>query len=177
MIEWDVEENLTDYFEELLQHFNSHKDTLNYAFTREIVGNYGSVNGKIARLMSTTFNPHLYTSGQNEDLWKHMVDEGMSIIEIMYTGRYLHEEYPIGKAKVWWEFADKNNQNKLGRDYSWYQETGEDPIAKSEDAKHKGAISKGLSSATSKDLNKTAQYMEDIMKLRTLNHPRMGSRR
>lgn len=175
-----TEDTFTDYLNELEKHFNSHKDTLNYAFARSIVGNYGSMNGKIARLMSTDFNPHLYATGQDENLWKHTIEEGMSIIEIMYTGMHLHEEYPVGKARVWWEFgkyARGGTDDVLERDYAWYQETGQDPIAKSKDAKHKGAIQRGLSSANHKDLNRTTEYMEAIMKLQHLNNPPMGGRR
>lgn len=181
MIDFTItDDTLTDYLNELEKHFQAHKELLNYEFARSIVGNYGSTGGKIAHLMSTDFNPYLYTSGQDESFWKKTVDEGISIIEIMYSGMHLHEQYPVGKARVWWEFgkyARGGRNDVLERDYAWYQETGEDKIAKPQDAKHTGAIQTGLASANSNDLKQTAHYMESIMKLWSLTNPPMGGRR
>ena len=67
--------------------------------------------------------------------------------------------------KVWWEFADKNNPNLLGRDYAEFQETGEDDIARSEDAKHKHFIRDGLYASNSEIQSATARYLNAILKL------------
>lgn len=173
MIEFEVQDNLTDYLDKLKTHFEKNKIILNEEFTRAVVGDYLNPNsGHIAKYMSTNFNPYLFTSGQDEHYWKFMSEEGMSSIEVLYSGMRLHDRYPVGKARVWWEFAENpsvpKNQRRLARDYAWYQETGEDKIAMPDDAKHTGAIAKGLAEVSQKDLKNVNEYLMNIMELKTM---------
>lgn len=180
----EIQDNLTKYFEELQMNFESSKPALNEAFAESIVGKYGSpVSGHIAQFMSQTFNPNLFMSGQNPNYWQFESKEGMSILEVLYTGIHLHDKYPVGKAKVWSEFATSDTKNKplqereLARDYAYYQETGIDPIAKSSDAKHKGAIKEGLSLSNQFDLEKTGDYLEHIMRGNKVQSSKFGGYR
>lgn len=172
MIKFEVQDTLTEYLDKLKSHFNANKVTLNEVFAEAVVGDswMNPRSGHIAKYMSTNFNPYLFASGQDKGYWKFMSEEGISSIEVMYSGMHLHEQYPVGKARVWWEFAEDTsapkNQRKLARDYAWYQETGEDKIAMPEDARHKGAIAKGLAEVSQKDLKKTEEYFMRIMELK-----------
>lgn len=173
MTHFEIEDNLTKYFEELEKNFDTGKSAMTEAFTRSIVGNYGSpISGHIAEFMSQTFNPYLYTSGQDEHYWKLEKSKGKSVIEVLYSGMHLHDVYPPGKARVWWEFGKYGiggTKDVLERDYAYYQETGRDKLAKSQDAKHQGAIEHGLLLSNQEDLEKTAKYLKLIMEGRTLN--------
>lgn len=174
MIKFQVDDNFTKYLEELEKNFDTGKSAMTEAFTRSIVGNYGSpISGHIAEFMSQTFNPYLFTSGQDENYWNLNKSKGKSVIEVLYSGMHLHNVYPPGKARVWWEFGKEGvggRNDVLERDYAYYQETGRDKLAKSEDAKHQGAIEYGLLMSSEKDLEKTAHYLELIMKGRTLGN-------
>jgi hypothetical protein len=157
-----VEDTVSEYLEKLEQGFKDAKPLLNQSFAEEIVGSYGGTNsGHIAPLMSTTFNPYLYMSGQDQSKWKYTENEGSSTITVLYSGMGLNEMY--SRPKVWSEFGDKF-EGVLERDYAYYQETGRDPIAKKEDAKHIGAIARGLQASNQKDLKKVSSYLETLMK-------------
>jgi len=172
MIRFEVDDNFTKYLEELEKNFEASKGTLVEAFTRAIVGNYGSpISGHIAEFMSQTFNPYLFTSGQDEHYWQLETSKDKSVIEVLYSGMHLHDVYPPGKARVWWEFGKYGiggNKDVLERDYAYYQETGHDKLAKPGDAKHTGAIEHGLSLSNQKDLEKTADYFNEILKGRAM---------
>lgn len=58
---------------------------------------------------------------------------GLSEIDVLYTGALAKHS--------WWEFRDDHDMSKPPeRDYAYYQETGEDKVAKDESAHHKWAI-------------------------------------
>ena len=72
---------------------------------------------------------------------------------------------------VWYEFSTEYPKyiwnplkRHLARDYAYYQETGIDPIAKSEDAKHKGFIRRGVQNSEKRIQNKTAGYLKQILR-------------
>lgn len=164
-----VEESLTDYFNTIQANMEENIDAQLRLMARALVGEEENPNdGFIARNMSTSFNPNLYISGQEEDYWnisRHtsqlMGGHQSSVLEIIYTGMRLHENYG-DDAKVWSEFM--NEYGRLGRDYSFFQETGLDPIAKSSDAKHKGAIAKGTRESKDKMFEMTENFVKNILK-------------
>lgn len=181
MMQIETQENLTKYFNKLEKHFNSHKDNLSYAFTRKVVGAYGNPNTHIARHMSTNFNPYLFMSGQDEHYWKFDDTEEFATMEVLYSGKHIHDKYPVGKARIWWEFATKDTRSKpatdrvLEKDYAEFQETGDSSAANypidPNDAKHKYAIDKGLSEVSQKDLKDVGTYLMNLMELRMLMNP------
>ena len=181
MIQFEIQDNLTEYFDELEKHFNSHKDNLSYSFSRKVVGAYGNPNTPIARHMSTKFNPYLFMSGQDEHYWDFTDNGEIATMEVLYSGKHLHDKYPVGKAKVWWEFATKSTRNKpatdrvLEKDYAEFQETGDDSAANypvdPNDAKHKYAIDKGLSTINQKHLKDVGTDLMTLMELRMLMNP------
>lgn len=133
-------------------------------------------SGFIAKYMSTTFNPNLYASGQEADYWvvknksnPHglMGGSNVSTLEIYYTGMRLHNNYD-DEARVWWEFAEGQEadptERVLERDYSFYQETGIDPIALPKYAKHTGAIAKGVRESKDTLLTNVSDYYYNIMR-------------
>lgn len=164
-----VTDSLTEYFETIQANMNENLEEQLRVMARRLVGEEENPSdGFIAPEMSTDFNPNLYISGQEEEYWKlsHNSSQLMgghqsSVLEIMYTGMRLHEN--LGSdAKVWSEFT--NDYGRLGRDYAFYQETGMDPIAKSRDAKHKGAIATGVRASKELMFEMTVNFVENILK-------------
>jgi hypothetical protein len=113
-------------------------------------------------------------SGQDENYWKVnkksysgagsiLGGRNVSSIEIMYTGERIEEYTSSIPPKVWWEFGDKDT-GTLERDYAFFQETGIDPIADSEDARAKGAIAIGVAESKHTLLEHSQKYLESIMK-------------
>ena len=133
-----TEDTFTPYLEWLHEEITDKTDDLLKQMARELVGDYGNPNdGFIAPNMSTTFNPNLFISGQEEQYW--LLDLGeVSSLEVIYTGMRL----PRG-SMVWWEFGDKE-EGIIERDYAFYQETGLDKYAEQEDARHTDAVYRGV---------------------------------
>lgn len=140
---------------------------------RLLTGDVGNENsGFIPKYMSTTFNPNLFISGQEEEYWiiKNQTRSGVigggnvSSLEIIYTGMRLHETFPPGEAKVWSEFSEDGAMYKLERDYAFYQETGLDPLAPSSMAKHTGAVAKGVAESKDTLYHNVADYVYNIMR-------------
>lgn len=164
-----VEDSLTEYFNTIQANMDENTDEQLRLMARRLVGEEEDPNdGYIAREMSTGFNPNLYISGQEEDFWnitqntsQLMGGHQSSVLEIIYTGMRLHENRG-NDAKVWSEFM--NDYGRLGRDYAFYQETGLDPIAKSSDAKHKGAIAKGTRASKKTMFDMTISFVKNILK-------------
>ena len=172
------EDTITEYIEELESLFESEKPQLLNTLMREIVGYSYSFGGYVAPLMSTDFNPFLYSSGQDSSMWHGEIGEGISRLETVYSGMKLHMLH--NKPMVWWEFAtpdtvgNQPRERKLLRDYAYFQETGIDPIAKSKDAKHKHAIERGFANSESHVIDETAKYINRIMQLQKGKHITTG---
>lgn len=179
-MKFEIEDNLTEYFNELEKHFNSHKDTLGVAFARKVVGNYGEERSHIAKHMSK-WNPYLYTTGQNQNYWDWNVGEDKTTVEVLYSGKHIHQDRRSGITRIWWEFATKETrgnyswERKLDRDYAEFQETGDSSNAHfpidPEKARNKHGINKGLREVNQKDLDKAGEYLMIIMELRMLMNP------
>ena len=79
----------------------------------------------------------------------------------------LHDVFSIGRSKVWWEFATPETWGKppeereLGRDYAYFQETGNDKLAKY--AKHKYAITRGIHAVDETALAEVEEYLNYII--------------
>ena len=166
-----VEDTLTAYLDKLAKVFEENKPELARKFTKGVVGEYQNPeSGFIAPLMSTTFNPYLYTSAQMVNKWVIDQEEFITTVEVLYSGLGLHSIFPAGRARVWWEFATKDTWGKkdpfkreLARDYSYFQETGIDKLAKSDDAKHQGAIQTGLSQVNETALVEVEEYLNYLI--------------
>lgn len=161
------EDTITDYLNELESHLESEKEKFVGGLARKPVGELGNPNEGAITLLAPKYNPFLYMTGQRRNNWKITLGE-TSKVEILYSAMKAPNinAYGTNKTrKIWWEFADDNNPNKLGRDYAEFQETGEDPIAKSKDAKHKHFIRDGLKASRPEIQDATGRYLMEIMKL------------
>lgn len=178
MIDFKVKDNLTEYLNKLEEHLEAEKPEMLNTLMREVVGYPFSKGGFVAPLMSTTFNPFLYSSGQDSSMWQGTIGE-VSRLETVYSGMKLHRFYDT--PKVWWEFSTTTpvtvsggGKRVLTRDYAYFQETGIDPIAKSKDAKHKHAIERGFNASKSHVISEAGKYVERIMKLQQGKHITTG---
>lgn len=168
MINFKVEDNLTDYLTELESHLDAEREKFVGGLARKPVGTWGDPNEGEITLLAPKWNPFLYTTGQNRLKWTIKLGEKSSV-EILYSAMKapnLNTTYDDKTRRVWWEFADDDNPKKLGRDYAYYQETGEDPIARPEDAKHKHFIRDGLEASFPEIKRAAGRYLMEIMNLR-----------
>lgn len=81
----------------------------------------------IAPLMPK-WNPNLMYSPLEPDNQIIDISDGLTTIELIYTGFTEDAKMNALPKGVWSEFGDKT-QGILERDYAYYQETGDDPIA------------------------------------------------
>lgn len=134
----------------------------------KLVGEYDDpTGGYIAPLMSTTWNPNMFLSGQDEDYWKILNDDDKHSLTVTYTGLRLYDLYSMDEAKVWWEFAVNQEadpqERVLERDYAFFQETGIDRYALPKYAKHKGAVAHGVRAGKGEMYEMATKYLENIM--------------
>ena len=176
-----VEDTVTEYLDFITKSLNENAPRELKKQARILTGEYGDEHdGFIAPNMTVVkygeFNPNLFMSGQEEKYWNlygksnphNLMGRSSAIgIEVIYTGMRLHQHYG-DDALVWWEFAKDNEgdpqKRVLERDYSFYQETGIDPIAHPKNARAKGAIAKGVHEAQGELLDHSAQYLLSILK-------------
>lgn len=168
------EDTITDYLNELESLIEEEKPQLLNTLMREVVGYPYSFGGFVAPLMSTKWNPFLYSSGQDSSMWHGEIGE-VSRLETVYSGMKLHQLFD--KPKVWSEFATPETKNqsdprkrKLARDYAYFQETGIDPIADPRYAKHKHAVEEGFAASTNHVIAETGKYVERLMQLQKGKH-------
>lgn len=164
-----TEDTITEYLTNLQSDYEKQEHTILEKMATRLVGEYGDeTDGFIAPLMSHEFNPNLFMSGQDEDYWKIEQGDERSTLEIIYTGKRLHDNY--SHPLVWWEFAtedtadDAPRYRQLGRDYAYFQETGRDPVAESSKAKHKYAVKTGLLTGASAVREVAGDYLMQLMK-------------
>ena len=171
-----VEDTITEYLDLISNDIQEYAPRELKKLARLLVGEEeNEASGYIAQHMSTTFNPFLFMSGQFEENWffsnstnphNLMGRKNSNTIEIIYSGMELQEYYG-DEARLWWEFAkDGDNHSpdrELERDYAYFQETGIDKLARSKDAKHKGAIAKGVKASKAELLDHSKQYLDSIL--------------
>lgn len=161
--------DLEEYLLRIAEKVEEEKEPLLKELTRYVVGEYGDMEAPIPRRMSTRFNPNLFYSGQEEHNWEIVKSGNITSLYFTYTGMSLTRRAYPGGFKVWREFAPKSQQKRrptfrvLERDYAYYQETGEDPIADKKYAKHQWAIRGGLLTSKSKIIHDAQEYMLQIM--------------
>ena len=155
-----VDETFTGYLEELQNGLPDEMEYILREASYEATGHEGEEDGTIPHYMSTTFNPNLFLSGQEETNHIYDITERKSTIEMIYTGMEL--DLNLGDdARRWWEFSENFDPTlALERDYAYYQETGRDPVAKPNDARHKYAIEWGMRDAARPILNTVGRQLE-----------------
>lgn len=175
-----IEDTSTEYLDTLMEEITSNETLLAHDVAKEFTGSGGTGSGHITKHMSRDFNPFLFRSGADERYWNLSKDDGLTIIEILYSGMRLHEEF--NHPLVWWQFATKETarnsnprERTLARDYAYFQETGIDSVADESLAKHQGAVQKGLSEASEKDLKKAGEYLALIMQGKNQIHSPIDS--
>ena len=156
-------DTFTEYLEYLQKAIVEEQEEILHKMARTMVGEtYDDESGFIAPRMSTDFNPNLFISGQEEHYWEFIDKGDFSQLEIIYTGMRLNQSLGLD-AMVWSEFGDKYAHH-LERDYAFYQETGNDPIAKPARAKHKYAIQRGVHASQYAVRDTAGEYIESLMK-------------
>jgi len=138
---WDIEETVSGGLDKLQAQFEEDMKYILNELAYEATGRYEERNAPIPKMMGY-WNPNLYMSGQeDEHRFFEPTENGAEFI-IQYTGMTEFSE----EMYVWFEFGGFSSAQTttLERDYSYYQETGKDPIAKPSDAKHTHAVEWGL---------------------------------
>ena len=110
-------------------------DTRLHASRKEIIyeiGKYFAIQGqeRMSRWHDT-----LYKSVDDPNLWTLYSEEDFMTLDIVFTGLDGDVE------QWWWEFEDENSLDG-GRDYAFFQETGEDKTAESDKARNKWYVHK-----------------------------------
>lgn len=118
-----TEDTVTDYLNKLSE-FTS--DTPN---NRRFIRDAGQeMHYEYIEPLMPKWNPNLMFSPLEADNQTIDISTGMTSIELLYTGFTETAKMRQLPKGVWWEFGDKL-RNILERDYAYYQETGQDPIA------------------------------------------------
>lgn len=158
----EIQDRLTEYLEELQAHFHKSQFRLMEAMGHDLAED--------VMTFAPDWNPNLYLSGFEKRLWHKDISEGMSAIEILYTG--FTEQ--VDDIDVWWEFATIDTMSglpedrELGRDYALYQETTYDRIADPRKAKHPHFVRKGSEVYSHNMKFKMERYLQQIMRLEEL---------
>ena len=152
-LEFLIEETVTQGLTELQERVSDEMEFILNEMAYAATGYEDNESAPIPSRMSTSFNPFLFYSGQMEENRQVEISQDESEIRVKYSGMLLEEVFG-SEAKVWSEFGDPV-EGILERDYAFYQETGQDPIARPAGAKHKYAIQRGLWAAH-KQIRETA---------------------
>lgn len=155
-----VEDSLMDYLTELVEVFNKSKsgilDKLAWELTNEYIEPY-----------VPQWNPNLYLSGEDSDNWFKQSKDGMTTIEILYTGFTEASEHMY----VFYEFGgySETKMTDLKRDYAYYQEFGKDlfhgkyPEAEKFEGRH--FIKQGTEKYQGVVESSISRYMQQVMDL------------
>lgn len=180
MIGFKVEENVTDYFNKLVELTEKEKPELLNTLVRTMVGIPNDETGGYIAPNMSQWNPYLFSSGQNAIYWHGTLSPTISQLYALYTGRDIHKF--VKKPKIWWEFAKENNaeelssrERTLGRDYAYFQETGKDKIAKSNKAQNQYAIREGIKDSAPELLEETTDYVSKLIQLKKGKHTLTGT--
>lgn len=162
MINLPITKNtVTQYLDELNEVFEDSQGGMMDKLAEDLSENY------IEKYIPQ-WNPNLFESGENPKNWFRHMEDGMSAIELLYTGFTELSEYMY----VFYEMGGYSDSRKtsLKRDYAYYQETGEDlyhgsyPKASSFEGHH---YVKYGTEEYSKSMNKNvARYLNQILELR-----------
>lgn len=115
-----------------------------------------------------TWNPNLIFSALEKKNQKFSTSGGESILNLKYTG-FTEEAVHDGLELIYWEFGDQY-EHVLDRDYAYYQETGVDEFAESEDTKartFKGHhfVQKGTGNYLGRYHDRTRAYADSLLHL------------
>ncbi len=176
-------DSIEEYFTKLKEHMDTEKPEMLNSLMTTIVGfPFSPMGGYVAPRMGK-WNPYLYSTGQDREYWEGEITDAESYLQAMWTGRDINHFFSGGLPKgIWWEFATEDSwgkparEKKLERDYAWYQETGQDPIAKPSDAKHKGAIRRGIIASKDEVLRDAQDYLNRIIELQKVKTVRTDKR-
>ena len=147
-IRFEVTEDVSKGLDALQQRVSEEMEDILNEMAYDATGREGEEDAPIPHRMSTSFNPFLYTSGQELTNRFVEISERKSTIDIIYSGMDL--DLTLGDdARRWWEFSEDFDPTlALERDYAYFQETGRDPVVKDpRQARHKYAIEFGMKDA------------------------------
>ena len=196
-IKFEFEDNLSKYFTRLEALWDKEEKFIMKELMYSATGRLGDTYAPIpTRLMHEgkngkaeyNYNPYLYESGQDASQWLYTKGETESEIIANYSGMRGHRAND--RLKVWVEFSEEFLEEMaygstpeaayaevkqidpkfrtLDRDYAFYQETGIDEWADSEDAEHIGFVKRGLEEASKEKIPNTLErQMGRILKLLT----------
>lgn len=115
-----------------------------------------------------TWNPNLIFSALEKKNQDFTSEGALSILKLVYTG-FTEEARHDGLENIYWEFGDPY-EHILDRDYAFYQETGYDEFAESENTKaptFKGHhfVKKGTESYLNRYHDRTRAYADTLLHL------------
>lgn len=181
-----TEDTITEYLTRLDSSFEDRKEHILNEMMYSATGYPGDRRAPIARklMMEGTsgnkeyeYNPWLYKSGQDKSFWSYESEGDILTVLANYSGMRGYES--SDEFKVWAEFSEEWEDEPyiarkmdpydrtLARDYAFYQETGADKYASSEDARHIGFVNRGMGDAANKQIPETLarQYQIILSKL------------
>ena len=123
----EIIDNLTTYLELLKTEINR-EDYRRVKFLDEAARELVEIVDEII----PKWNPNLMYSGHEEEFWNYFNEEGISSLEIVYTGFTGEGMGEPDDIAVYWEFGKKHlggYNDILARDYAYYIEFGKDRFA------------------------------------------------
>ena len=157
-VEFDIiEDTITEYLEKLTELSTGEDNRKRFLKDAGHELHFRYINPEIPK-----WNPNLMYSPLEKRHQNFKIGDGVSSLELLYTGfteTAEMGELPVG---VWSEFGDKS-QGILERDYAYYQETGEDEIAPDFAGHH--YVGKGTANYSTEFHYKTMAYLDRLMHL------------
>ena len=152
-----VEDTVSKYLDELYELSNSEDNT-----NRFLKDAGHELHFRYVEPLMPKWNPNLMYSPLEKRHQIFDINSEISSLELLYTGFTESAEMNDFPKGVWSEFWDKT-QGILQRDYAFYQETGDDPIAEDFEGHH--FVQEGTSNYTTEFHYKTMAYMDKLMHL------------
>lgn len=124
MIGYEVTETVTAYLNSLLDEVTSPQ------YKEEFISYIAEEFAQTVDEIIPRWNPNLTYSGLNPENWKILHEQGISELEIIYSG---FKGRNLKSKGTWYEFGKKHKggvNDPLGRDYAYYQEYGIDKYVK-----------------------------------------------
>lgn len=151
-----TKETVSEYFRQVGVNFHEHAPDVLEEMGDILVGNITE--------FAPDWNPNLYLSGYEKDWWIIEPTDTGTILDIIYTGMLYEDTVGEDEMKGWFEFGGSSYPpSPPTRDYAYYQETGQDPIASPGGAKHKWFVAKGAKKSQKPIVNKAQVYLDDIL--------------
>ena len=157
-----VEDTVTPYLEKLYE-FTS--DPFNHeAFLKDAAQ---ELHFDYIEPLMPKWNPNLMFSPLEQENQVFKPDGGLATLDLIYTGKTeMAEEREWDKDennlyKVYWEFGDKFT-GELHRDYAYYQETGQDDIAKNFGGHH--FVKRGTSNYLNQYHARVQAYADSLLR-------------